>query len=124
MLSIIYNPILASFDLVQQLEIALIGMVIVFIALSFLTWIFTMIPKLLNLQVRSRLKKEGKMKEADTENVINMSAEVNAAIAMALHLYFSELHDEENVEMTIKRVSRTYSPWSSKIYAMTQNPRR
>jgi hypothetical protein len=45
-----------------------------------------------------------------------------AAIAMALNLHFSEMHDEESNLITINRVSRTYSPWSSKIYNM-RNPR-
>jgi glutaconyl-CoA/methylmalonyl-CoA decarboxylase subunit delta len=41
-----------------------------------------------------------------------------AAIAMVLYLHFSEMHDEESNIITIKRVSRTYSPWSSKLYSM------
>lgn len=41
-----------------------------------------------------------------------------AAIAMALYLYFNEIHDEESDIITVKRVSRTYSPWSSKLYNM------
>lgn len=41
-----------------------------------------------------------------------------AAIAMALYLYFNEIHDEESDIITVKRVSRTYSPWSSKLYSM------
>ncbi|MFA9389734.1 MAG: OadG family transporter subunit [Prolixibacteraceae bacterium] len=53
----------------------------------------------------------------------DLSGEVSAAIAMALHLYQSELHDEENTVLTIKKVSRTYSPWSSKIHTLRKNPR-
>lgn len=52
-----------------------------------------------------------------------MSGEVNAAIAMALYLYQSELHDEENTVLTIRKVSRNYSPWSSKIYTLRKSPR-
>lgn len=40
-----------------------------------------------------------------------------AAIAMAMHLYF-ETHDEEPHIITIEQVERRYSPWSSKIYSM------
>ncbi|MDX9905877.1 MAG: lamin tail domain-containing protein, partial [Bacteroidales bacterium] len=39
------------------------------------------------------------------------------AIAMALFLY-NEVHDEESNILTIERVSRIYSPWSSKYYNM------
>lgn len=53
-----------------------------------------------------------------------MSGEVNAAIAMALHLYQSELHDYENTVLTIQKVSRNYSPWSSKIYTLRKTPNK
>ena len=52
-----------------------------------------------------------------------MSGEVNAAIAMTLYMYQSELHDEENTVLTINKVSRNYSPWSSKIYTLRKSPR-
>lgn len=52
-----------------------------------------------------------------------MSGEVNAAIAMALYMYQSEFHDEENTVLTIHKVSRNYSPWSSKIYTLRKSPR-
>ncbi|MCL2502045.1 MAG: hypothetical protein FWE99_02825 [Bacteroidales bacterium] len=41
-----------------------------------------------------------------------------AAIAAAIHLYGEELHDVENAVLTINKVSRTYSPWSSKIHGL------
>jgi len=43
---------------------------------------------------------------------------VYAAIASAIHLYGEELHDVENTVLTINKVSRTYSPWSSKIHGL------
>ena len=33
-------------------------------------------------------------------------------------LFFDEMHDEESNVITIKRVRKTYSPWSSKIYGL------
>jgi hypothetical protein len=33
-------------------------------------------------------------------------------------MYFNEMHDEESDIITVKRVSKTYSPWSSKLYNM------
>jgi hypothetical protein len=47
-----------------------------------------------------------------------ITGDENAAICTALYLYFTELHDEEKYVMTVKRVSKTYSPWSSKIYGI------
>lgn len=48
------------------------------------------------------------------------SAEEIAAIAMALQRYKDELHDKESTVLTINRVARAYSPWSSKIYGLRQ----
>jgi hypothetical protein len=50
-------------------------------------------------------------------------AEVFVAIAMALHLLESELHDAENTILTINRAAKLYSPWSSKIYGLRRCPR-
>ncbi|MHB9056129.1 MAG: OadG family protein [Paludibacteraceae bacterium] len=41
------------------------------------------------------------------------------AAFMALHLYTNEdIHDQESNVLTIDRIQRRYSPWSSKIYSM------
>jgi hypothetical protein len=45
------------------------------------------------------------------------------AIAIALHLYTDEVHDNESNVITIKRIERRYSPWSSKIYGTNNNIR-
>ena len=46
-----------------------------------------------------------------------------AAIALAIHMYKREMHDMESLTITLKKVSRIYSPWSSKIYTLRQNPK-
>jgi len=95
-----------------------IGYVVVFLALLFLYIIFSNLTKLLNINVKRLLRKEGK--DDDMAKDLSVSGEVNAAIAMAIHLYYSEIHDKEDAVLTINKVSRTYSPWSSKIYGMRQ----
>lgn len=50
------------------------------------------------------------------------SGELYAAIAYALYLYQNEIHDEESTILTIDKVTRNYSPWSSKIYTLRQTP--
>ena len=35
-----------------------------------------------------------------------------------------EVHDVEETVLTITRVKRSYSPWSSKIYTLRENPNR
>lgn len=46
------------------------------------------------------------------------TANAMAAIAMALHLYYNGVHDEEPTQVTIKKMERRYSPWNSKLYGM------
>ncbi|MFN3874126.1 MAG: OadG family protein [Ignavibacterium sp.] len=98
-----------------------IGYVIVFIALLLLYIVFYNLTKLITGNIKRTLKKEGQ--EVDDKKSFEISGEVNAAIAAALYLYYNELHDQENTVLTINRVSRAYSPWSSKIYSLRQYPR-
>jgi hypothetical protein len=58
-----------------------------------------------------------------TKKNSNVAEEEAAAIALAIHMYKRELHDIESLTITLKKVSRIYSPWSSKIYTIRQNPR-
>lgn len=51
------------------------------------------------------------------------SGEAIAAIAMALHDHL-DAHDRESTVLTINKVRRAYSPWSSKIYSLRETPRR
>ncbi|MFO7935931.1 MAG: OadG family transporter subunit [Bacteroidales bacterium] len=98
----------------ETLVIAVAGYLIVFLALVLLFALFRLIPGLISLRIRKKQVRSGKSPSGEAE----LSGEEAAAIAMAIHLYMSELHDEESGILTIKKVSKTYSPWSSKIYAV------
>ena len=98
-----------------------IGYVVVFVALLLLYLLFFNLTKVLQINVKRLLRREGKVIEVKED--LSISGEVNAAIAMALHLYYSEMHDKEDTVLTINQTSRTYSPWSSKIYGLRQHPR-
>ncbi|MEA2042772.1 MAG: OadG family protein [Bacteroidota bacterium] len=98
-----------------NITIAIVGYVIVFSALVLLYLIFQSIPKLLNMNFRKRMRQKGEECE-DCETYI--PAEVSVAIGMALYMNFNAAHDIESTKMTIKKVSKTYSPWSSKIYGL------
>jgi galactitol-specific phosphotransferase system IIC component len=94
----------------------IIGILVVFAALTVIYAIFRyVVPLLFKVKIRKIARNIGKKVEDMHEEV---PADMNAAIAMALYLYFNELHDEESNAITINRVSRTYSPWSSKLYNM------
>jgi len=94
-----------------------VGYMVVFLALVLLYAVFANLPKLIGILLRRSLRKAGKHSEAAKKD-ISVSGEVNAAISAALYLYFTELHDEELAVITQKKVSKTYSPWSSKLYNM------
>lgn len=102
----------------------IIAMSVVFMALAILYVIYKNIGRFFVRKVAKSIKLASgetlNTKEAEEE----MSGEVSAAIAMALHLYQSEMHDYENTVLTIQKVSRTYSPWSSKIYTLRKTPNK
>lgn len=100
--------------------VTLLGYVIVFSALTLLVVIFTIVPKIHAAQVKKRLKKEGKLTSCESSGECSMevSGDENAAIAMALYMYFNELHDDESNVITIKKIERRYSPWNSKLYGL------
>lgn len=95
--------------------IAILGYIVVLISLLALHLFFFFLPKLLFFKWR----KEKTVVEKTIPDVreVLISGEEAAAIAMALHL-FLEVHDEESGLLTINKVSKPYSPWSSKIYAV------
>ena len=102
----------------------MIAMSVVFSALALLYIIYKNIGNFFVRRARKAASKDekvvvksGKLKEE------GMSGEVNAAIAMALYLYQTELHDIEHTVLTIDKVSRNYSPWSSKIHTLRKTTR-
>ncbi len=66
----------------------------------------------------SELKEKISMEAETGKSSEIRTPDTEAAIALALYMYFNEMHDEESDIITVKRVSKTYSPWSSKLYSM------
>jgi Na+-transporting methylmalonyl-CoA/oxaloacetate decarboxylase gamma subunit len=96
-----------------------IAMGVVFTALTILFLFFKNMARMLNRQPKKAAKVELVQNNRNDEH----SGEVNAAIALALFLYRDQLHDQENTVLTINKVAKTYSPWSSKIYGLRRWPR-
>lgn len=105
------------------LTVAVVGFSIVFFSLTILVFVFSRLPKLINMQLnRDKLRRhKDKKQEQVTQNDFVVEGNVTAAISLALHMYFNELHDEESNVVTIKKVKKSYSPWSSKIYSVNHN---
>ena len=62
--------------------------------------------------------------EAKEKKLGEAPGEVIAAISLAMHEMQSDVHDVEDTVLTITRVKRTYSPWSSKIYTLRELPKK
>lgn len=103
--------------------VAIVGFSIVFFSLTALVFVFSRLPKIINMKLKRDKLRRNKHKKEDqvTEDDFIVEGNVTAAISLALHLYFNELHDEESNVVTIKKVKKAYSPWSSKIYSVNNN---
>jgi glutaconyl-CoA/methylmalonyl-CoA decarboxylase subunit delta len=99
------------------LTLVIVGVIVVFLALALLVVILNNIPLLgafFTRLIRARLKKPNITQAKDK----HIPAQVSAALSAAIYLYLDEIHDKESRVMTIRKVSKTYSPWSSKIYGL------
>ena len=101
----------------------IIAMFVVFSALAALYAIYYSLGRYFVRNASSkRIRKEiGVVQPLSKQEVI--SGELNAAVAMTLYLYQTEMHDYENTVLTIQKVSRNYSPWNSKIYTIRKMPK-
>lgn len=107
----------------NTIMIAIIGYITVFASLVLLSLVFRSLPRLLGVAGKMRTKTRETLannghrlrKQVVEEDI---SGEVNAAISAAIHYYLSEIHDDEDMVITMHKISKTYSPWSSKIYSV------
>lgn len=110
----------------------LTAMVVVFSALIVLFLLFKLLGRFM---VRLANHKEARLKALKNQGCMDETAkadwkktsysgEVVAAIAVAMKLYEEDYHDLESQILTINKVTRTYSPWSSKIYGLRQIPNK
>jgi len=100
---------------VSNYTIAIVGYIIVFLALVLLYLVFLWLPNLLKLKF--------KIKRTESVDYIDkypqkLTGQENAAIATAIYLYFTQLHDDESTKLTIKKVKKDYSPWSSRVHSI------
>ncbi|MFO7852797.1 MAG: OadG family protein [Bacteroidota bacterium] len=113
---LMFTTAYASIDR-QATIIVAVGYLVVFLALVILYLVFRYImPLFFKIKMYRRAAREGRALD-DSEREV-LTGEVNAAIATALYLYFDEIHDYESNVITIRKVSKSYSPWNSKLYNM------
>ena len=112
----------------EMLLMAGIGFALVFLTLvllifvmRFMGWVFTRQKK---AEKVAKAAAAGVAVVEDDDHEAITDQEIAAAIITALKLYKSNLHDQESEMITIHRIARAYSPWSSKIHGLTQLPER
>lgn len=123
------NP---KMDKFEQHDPVGIGMAISAMSVVFLGLILLYICFKLNGKAAIKLRKRNAMiahnitdkEEAKEKKLGEAPGEVIAAISMALHEAQEADHDVEETILTISRVKRSYSPWSSKIYTLRETPHK
>ncbi len=127
----IANPV-PKHELFRQMDpsgglLAITAMAVVFSALLVLFLLFNALGKVMQRMAASRKQSDKSAELLATAPKSNKTmggeAEV-VAITLALHQFQSELHDRQSTILTINRVARAYSPWSSKIYGLRQIPNK
>lgn len=109
-------------NMLSGVSIAIIGILIVFSSLIILYFCMKLFIYLLEY---SREKHENIMRHVSISGrtgKVNISEEVATAIAMAIQMSRVEYHDIEKTIITLNRITRPYSPWSSKIHGIRRPP--
>lgn len=119
------NEIFIKYD-PYGFAVTLIAVSVVFSALIILTLTFSYIGKYFSksINIPIKIKKKTKNRKEEIESSIELTSETIAAIASAIYQYQQQLHDQESTILTIKKISKPYSPWSSKIYTLRQIPNK
>ena len=123
------NPKMDKFEQHDPVGVgmAISAMAVVFTGLILLYLCFKLVGKFaIALRKRNAMKAQNVTdhKEAKEMKLGEAPGEVIAAISMALHEAQGADHDVEETILTISRVKRSYSPWSSKIYTLRETPNK
>ena len=105
---------------ISAMSVVFCGLILLFIAFKIVGRVSVSLSK------RNAMKAKGitDKQEAKEKKLGEAPGEIFAAIAMAMYEMQSDVHDVEDTVLTITRVKRSYSPWSSKIYTLRENPNR
>lgn len=104
------------------ITITITSMLVVFVGLILLYVIFKMIGNSAKDMAHKRVASAGTLSAVRGES--HLTGEVLAAISAAVHQLSHDAHDIESTILTITEVRRKYSPWSSKLYTLRQEPHR
>lgn len=104
-------------------SIAVLGISVVFLSLVVLFFCMKIFVRLLDPSRKSAPKKSGALEISGRTGIEPMTGEVIAAISMAIQRSRDEFHDLEQTIITLSRITKPYSPWSSKIHGIRRPSR-
>ncbi|MDR1348108.1 MAG: lamin tail domain-containing protein [Prevotellaceae bacterium] len=102
--------------------ISITAMSVVFVVLILLFFCFKQLAK---FHIKTSKKKAAEAQGVEIDKVQYAGEEtgdIYAAIALALKLYQDDIHDIEDMVITIEREDKMYSPWNSKVQTLRQTP--
>ena len=105
---------------ISAMSVVFCGLILLFIAFKIVGRVSVSLSK------RNAMKAKGitDKQEAKEKKLGEAPGEIFAAISMAMYEMQSDVHDVEDTVLTITRVKRSYSPWSSKIYTLRETPQK
>lgn len=105
---------------ISAMSVVFCGLILLFIAFKIVGRVSVSLSK------RNAMKAKGitDKQEAKEKKLGEAPGEIFAAIAMAMYEMQSDVHNVEDTVLTITRVKRSYSPWSSKIYTLRETPQK
>jgi len=107
----------------QGILISIIGIGVVFLGLITLFFCMKLFIFVSNYSRKRAEKATGTMIVTDKSGQSPVSREIAAAISLAIHQSREEFHDLEKTILTLNRITRPYSPWSSKIHVLRRPAR-
>ena len=103
---------------ISAMSVVFFGLILLYVSFKVVGRVSVNLRKRNDRMARGCIGKQ----EAKEKKLGEAPGEIFAAIAMAMHEMQSDVHDVEDTVLTITRVKRSYSPWSSKIYTLRETP--
>jgi len=107
----------------QGITIAIIGIGVVFSGLIILFISMKLFVYLSNISTARKSSRGRGIEIQEIGGNEPITGEIIAAISMAIQRSREEYHDLEQATITFQRITRPYSPWSSKIHGIRRPTR-
>ena len=105
----------------NAITVTFFGFAVVFIVLVLLIFVLLLFGSIMSKSSKKPATVAAQAVAAETKKESgDMTAEENAAIAMAIYQYCFGVHDEESLVLTFHEQEEHYHPWNSKIIGINK----